>query len=209
MTTKEKIIDTALQLFNKQGIDPVTTRHIAKEMNISHGNLCYHYSKKEDIIGQLYHNLVAELDQEIAAIQSGVPSLEMLMQATAATFRIQYKYKFILQDMVAIMRKIEPIGQHFKVLYQQRKNQFRLIIQYLLMQGLIESEKVKGQYDNFIDQFYIIGDFWVSEAEILFDGPDEEKLAHYTQLAFSLIIPYFTPKGLEAYQYLQKAHQKD
>ena len=40
MTTKEKIIDTALQLFNKQGIDPVTTRHIAKEMNISHGNLC-------------------------------------------------------------------------------------------------------------------------------------------------------------------------
>jgi AcrR family transcriptional regulator len=209
MTTKQKIIETALHLFNRQGTDLITTRHIAKEMHISHGNLCYHYPRKEDIIIKLYENLVAELDQEIALLQKGEPGLEMLMQATATTFRIQYKYKFILQDMVGIMRRIEPIHQHFKLLYLKRKEQFLMIIQYLIMQGLIQEEVVKGQYENFIAQFYIIGDFWVSEAEILFEGTDEEKLSYYTRIAFSLIIPYFTRKGLEAYQNLQLPAKED
>lgn len=209
MTTKEKIVDTALQLFNKQGMDPVTTRHIAKEINISHGNLCYHYPRKEDIITQLYHNLVEELDKEIASLQKGEPGLEMFLLAIEATFRIQYRYKFILQDMVGIMRRIDPIHQHFKALYQRRKGQFQMIVQYLTSQGIIQDEVVKGQYENFIAQFYIIGDFWVSEAEILFEGTEEEKLQYYTHIAFSLIIPYFTQKGLEAYQKLLSTSEKD
>jgi AcrR family transcriptional regulator len=202
MTTKERILDTALQLFNKHGVEPITTRHIAKEMNISHGNLCYHFPRKEDIISKLYENLVSELDQEIASLQKGEPGLQMLMQATAATFRIQYKYKFFLQDMVAIMRRIEPIRLHFKALYQHRKGQFRMIIRYLIDQDILQEEMVKEQYEKFIDQFYIVGDFWVSEAEILFEGTDEEKLTYYTQIAFSLIIPYLTRKGLETYRQL-------
>lgn len=209
MTTKEKIVDTALQLFNKQGVDPVTTRHIAMEMNISHGNLCYHYPRKEDIIITLYQNLVQELDREITSLQTSGPGLHTLMQATATTFRIQYKYKFILQDMVGIMRRIEPIHQHFKKLYHQRKEQFRMIIQNLIEQKLIQAETVSGQYERFIDQFYIIGDFWVSEAEILFEGTEDEKLTYYTQIAFSLIIPYFTRKGLQAYQQLLLQSERD
>jgi AcrR family transcriptional regulator len=209
MTTKERIVSTALHLFNQQGADPVTTRHIAKEINISHGNLCYHYPRKEDIIIELYQNLVEELDKEIASLQTGSPGLEMLMKVTATTFRIQYKYKFILQDMVGIMRRIAPIQQHFKKLYQQRKDQFRMIIQYLIAQELIQAEVVKGQYERFVDQFYIIGDFWVSEAEILFEGTEQEKLTYYTQIAFGLIIPYFTQKGLETYKQLLVPGERD
>jgi AcrR family transcriptional regulator len=202
MTTKERILDTALQLFNKQGVDPITTRHIAKEMNISHGNLCYHFPRKEDIIIKLYQNLVEELDAKIVSLQTGSLGLEMLMKVTVTTFRIQYKYKFILQNMVGIMRRIEPIGLHFKALYQHRKGQFRMIIRYLIDQDILQEEMVKEQYEKFIDQFYIVGDFWVSEAEILFEGTEEEKLTYYTQIAFSLIIPYLTRKGLETYRQL-------
>src|SRR4028119_370198 len=135
MTTKEKILATALQLFNTQGVDPITTRHIAKEMDISHGNLCYHYSKKEDIIYVLYQNLVKELDEEILRLQAGEPGLEMVLRATALTFRIQYKYKFLLLDMVGIMRRIEPIRLHFKELFVRRKAQFMHIINYLVAKG--------------------------------------------------------------------------
>ncbi len=199
MTTKEKILSTALHLFNQQGTDLITTRHIAKEMGISHGNLCYHYARKEEIITALYYNLVEELSKHISALQEGEPSIALLQQATFTTFNIQYKYKFILQEMVGIMRKIEPIQTHFKALYQHRKKQFSQIIQYLISKELLKEEVVPGQYANFINQFYIIGDFWVSEAEILFEGNDQEKLKHYTQIAFSTIIPYLTDKGLKAY----------
>jgi AcrR family transcriptional regulator len=202
MTTKEIILDTARLLFNKQGVESITTRHIAKDIPMSHGNLCYHYPRKEDIIRALYENLVAELDQEIAFLYTGEPGLKMFIEVTGTTFRIQYKYKFFLQNMVSIMRRIDSIRQHFKNLYLKRKEQFRLIISYLIAKGLIRQEEIQGQYEKLIDQFYIIGDFWVSEAEILFEGTDEQKLTYYTQIAFGLIIPYFTPEGILAYQQL-------
>ncbi len=61
MTTKEKILEAARELFNKEGIDAITTRHVAARLGISHGNLCYHYPRKEILIEKLYYELVEKL----------------------------------------------------------------------------------------------------------------------------------------------------
>ncbi|MGJ1381958.1 TetR/AcrR family transcriptional regulator [Sphingobacterium siyangense] len=50
MNTKEKIIVGALKLYNRDGIRTVTTRQIAQELNISAGNLHYHFKHTEDIM---------------------------------------------------------------------------------------------------------------------------------------------------------------
>ena len=48
--TKQKIILSALQLFNENGIANVRLQHIADEAFISIGNLAYHYKNKEAIV---------------------------------------------------------------------------------------------------------------------------------------------------------------
>jgi AcrR family transcriptional regulator len=197
MSIKEKIINTALVLFNQHGIDKITTRHIAKEMGISHGNLCYHYLKKEDIIIRLYQNLVAELDIAITSLHQEEAGLAVLFETTRITFGIQYKYKFFLLDMVSIMRHIEPIRTHFRALFVSRKGQFSFIIHHLIQKGFLRNEIAAGQYERFIAQFYIIGDFWIAEAEILFEGTEEDKLQYYTNIACSALLPYFTEAGLQ------------
>ena len=195
MKTRDKILETALKLFNTHGIDPITVRHVAKEMGISHGNLCYHFPRKEDIIQQLYLNLVAELDREIHQLQTHSPQVELMVASIRTTFTIQYKYKFILIDFVSIMRSIPAIRTHFRELFIRRQQEFSALIQYMVQAGYFREEQYVGQYQQFITSFYLIGDFWIAEAEILFEGSDQAKLTHYTQLAFSLVFPHLTGKG--------------
>ena len=61
MKTKDKIIATAINLFNLHGTKAISTNHIAKEMGISPGNLYYHFRSKNDIIRSISDNFSNEL----------------------------------------------------------------------------------------------------------------------------------------------------
>ena len=47
---KQTILDTARRLFTENGFHNTSMRHIAAALNISVGNLTYHYKKKEELI---------------------------------------------------------------------------------------------------------------------------------------------------------------
>ncbi len=121
---------------------------------------------------------------------------------TRYTFEVQYHYRFIMLHMVEIMRKIESVGTHFRGLLAKRKVQFGFLIEGLIGNGLLQPERFPGQYGHFITQFYIVGDFWISEAEILFEGPETEKIPYYTRLAQAMLLPYLTERGLAEFEKL-------
>ena len=52
--TKTRILDTALDLFNRHGERNVTTNHIAEALGISPGNLYYHFRNKTAIVAALF-----------------------------------------------------------------------------------------------------------------------------------------------------------
>lgn len=47
---REKILKTARELFNRHGYNEVSMRDISEELQISVGNLTYHFRKKEDLV---------------------------------------------------------------------------------------------------------------------------------------------------------------
>jgi AcrR family transcriptional regulator len=47
---REKILKTARELFNRHGYNEVSMRDISEELEISVGNLTYHFRKKEDLV---------------------------------------------------------------------------------------------------------------------------------------------------------------
>jgi AcrR family transcriptional regulator len=195
LNTRQKILDTALQLFNSRNVDLVTIRDVAKKAGISHGNLCYHFPNIENLVEHLYRQLAAEQDELFTRMTAREVSLETLKASSLESLTMLYRYKFLMLDFVSVMRKNKTIRDHYRKLYKLRKDQFRQIFTWMISQDYLKPEIYPGHYDRVIEQLFIVGDFWMASAEILYEGKEKEKVAHYADIIDQVLFPYLTPKA--------------
>lgn len=200
MTTKDRILESSLRLFNKEGAERVTVRSIASETGISHGNLTYHFPGKDEILYQLYLKLADEFNVLMASLQSDEVDIIQLLKSNQQAFTLFYKYRFLSLDFTHVMRKQPKIRNHYRRVIQSRKQQFRMLLNLLIENGYVKQEEVKGQYDLLHDVVFVYADFWMTSAEILFEGKESEKIPYYNRVFQSIIIPLLTPKGMKQYQ---------
>ncbi|HEY0427028.1 MAG TPA: TetR/AcrR family transcriptional regulator [Pyrinomonadaceae bacterium] len=96
--TRERILDSALKLFNEKGEGPVTTAQIAEHLNISEGNLWYHFRTKRDIIFELFCRLEAEVDKNLSRLPEENFNLRDFMSYAARAFEYLWEYRFLFRD---------------------------------------------------------------------------------------------------------------
>lgn len=195
MTTKERISDAALGVFNRKGTEQVTLRELAKEVGISHGNLCYHFPSTDDIAQHLYFALVAELDGEIQRMQSRSQNPAEIFTGSWAIFNLLYKYRFLMLNFVDIMRRLPEVKKHYRQLQERRKAEFKALFKMLVDGGFMQPEIYPGFFDDTIVNMTILGDFWIAHSEILFKGKESEKLKHYYRITSTILLPLLTEKG--------------
>ena len=56
--TKEKILNTALRLFARDGYEAVSVRHISEELGMTKGALYRHYKNKRDIFDSIVERMI-------------------------------------------------------------------------------------------------------------------------------------------------------
>jgi AcrR family transcriptional regulator len=193
--TRKKILDAALQLFNSRNVDQVTIRDVAAKAGISHGNLCYHFPNIESLVENLYLQLASEQDELFKRMTAKEASLETLKSSSLESLTMLYRYKFLMLDFVTVMRKNKTIRDHYRDLYKLRKDQFRSVFAWMISQGYLKPEVYPGHYDKVIEQLFIVGDFWMASAEILYEGKEKEKVSHYADIIDQVLFPYLTPNA--------------
>jgi len=195
MTTKERILKAALKLFNKYGINRITVRHIAKELKMSHGNLCYHFPNTNTIIAALYENLVEQFNVILDSLEPNENAFEALTQSMYKIFDLVNKYKFLFLHFVEIGRRIPSIKRRHFELIEMRKIQIRQFTTIFQNEGYYRKDLPDSQYEWLITQIFIYGDFWLSSSELLYQGNQKDKVNFYLQGYMALFIPYLTEKG--------------
>ena len=69
-STRERILDVALDLFVEQGYDKTSLREIAEKMGFSKAALYYHFASKADILMALHQRMHSALDDLLPALES-------------------------------------------------------------------------------------------------------------------------------------------
>jgi len=120
--TRERILETALALFNRQGEPHVTTAVIADELNISPGNLYYHFRNKDEIIGDLYAAYEAEVLPLLAAPPSRALTVDDLWFLLHLLFEKMWAYRFLYRDLDEITSRNRRIASRFALLTERGRD---------------------------------------------------------------------------------------
>ena len=93
--TKLRILQNARILFNEEGQSNVAMVDIAAVLDISPGNLYYHYRGKEQLIPVLFEGFDAELDALLSASIEALGSLQDRWAYCYLLLEVLNKYRFI------------------------------------------------------------------------------------------------------------------
>lgn len=111
MKTKERILLTSIELFNRSGVVAITTNHIAKAMNISPGNLYFHYDNKEEILEELFKRMAKETyDVWRPRRTKKVSPLEFINQ----NFELYWRFRFFHREMYALRRRDPQLAKMWR-----------------------------------------------------------------------------------------------
>jgi len=201
MKTKDKILSKALELFNDKGYNNITTRHIAAELNISAGNLHYHFRHSEDIIKILFSELTLKMDELLNHMKKKEhKTLEDLYQFTFSTCEIFYAYRFIFISFIDILNQIPEIESRYEDINFSRKEEFQLIFSDLQKSHIFQKDVPRFIVDCLTEQIFIIADNWLTHNRLILKLSPKEAIQHYTLLQMNLFYPLLNKEQQKLYE---------
>ena len=158
--TRERILQTSLALFNRSGEPNVTTGHIADEMNISPGNLYYHFRNKDEIIGELYAALEAEIAPLLDVPEGRSVSVDDLWLLLHLLFERMGKYRFFYRDLDEITSRNRRIAVHFCDLVRRGESAVRTLARGLVASGSMKASE--RERHALARNVVLIATYWMS-----------------------------------------------
>ncbi|WP_394212458.1 TetR/AcrR family transcriptional regulator [Enterovibrio calviensis] len=131
MKTRDRIIHSALALFNEQGEPNVTTNHIAADLGISPGNLYYHFRNKEEIIHSIFDQYALDLTVGFQPEAPAESDQQRLLAYLDATFQLMWRYRFFYANLPDILRRDAVLQKKYLTAQQSLKtNLFAMLGQF-------------------------------------------------------------------------------
>ncbi|MFO0615556.1 MAG: TetR/AcrR family transcriptional regulator [Polyangiaceae bacterium] len=191
--TRKRILDTAREAFNRDGLGRVGVRDVARATEMSPGNLAYHFPTKD----QLVTALVAELHELNRATVFVEPmesfTLESLYRAATGAMRNMLAYRFVLLDYVEAIRSSEDIAKEEVRLARIRRERHDKMLAALVENGFVERATL-ARGDVLYEQSSMISSGWLAAAAVR-GWSDERAVRHYAKLGCALLEPHCTDKG--------------
>ncbi len=186
--TRQRILETALAMFNVQGEPHVTTNHIADELGISPGNLYYHFRNKDDIIEQLFARYEACMDAALLAPTDRLPDLEDIWLQLHLVFECIWEYRFLYRDLVEILSRNRRLRVRFTRLFARADDSAHAVMRGLGQAGLMRAsaDELAATATNVL----VVATFWLNYSAARGESDETRAIGRGVVQVMMLIAPF-------------------
>lgn len=166
--TAERILLTTLELFNRFGEPNVSTTMISAELNISPGNLYYHYPSKDELVNTLFDRFEASL-QELLGAAEGVRDVEDAWFFLHSLFERLWEYRFFYRDLNHLLSRNRRLEAHFPAIMMRKRTAVRMILDTLVHEssGPAPSSEVERAHEAVAATMVVVLTYWLSYEYVL------------------------------------------
>jgi len=189
--TRERILESSLALFNLRGAPQVTTAEIAAEMNISPGNLYYHFRNKDEIVAELCAAFETRLKPLFADPRGRAIGVEDLWLWLHLLFERMGEFRFIFRDVDELAARDPALGARLGRLLRQGVATMVELCRAMVGAGTMRASEreIAALSDNVV----LVATYWQSFARIgrtPAAGADESAPGRAAWQVLSLIAPF-------------------
>ena len=196
-STKIKILQSAIQLFNKQGLTNVRLQNIADQAGISVGNLAYHFPNKRAIIRQIDKEIESVIEP-ILLKEDAFPHLIDFDNQLSKYYALLQKYSFYFLDLLELERAYPALHLKRKKYIQQMVFQIEQWIQQHELKGTFNPKIQPNQYQLTAYSIWMTLTFWMTQQKVSGMGMGNEEA--FKEAVWNQLLPIFTSIGLMEYE---------
>lgn len=160
MNTRQRIIDTSLELFNERGERNVSTNHIAAELQMSPGNLYYHFRNKEDIIRAIYEQYLTHIELTLTQRQSQGSPVDQVVAELHVIFDDIWHFRFFYASLPGILYSDDALHERFLNVQRALKKRAYLRLKTMVDQQVLTIDA--ADLYSLIRAIKITIVFWIS-----------------------------------------------
>lgn len=186
--TRQRILDASLAMFNTQGEPNVTTNHIADELEISPGNLYYHFRNKDDIIEQLFARYEERMDNALATPSGRLPGLEDIWLQLHLIFECIWDYRFLYRDLVEILSRNRRMRLRFARILKRADERAHLVMRGLSQAGVMRAsaDELNAAATNVL----VLSTFWLNYSAARGDRDEQVAIRQGIIQVMMLLAPF-------------------
>lgn len=194
--TAERILEVTLDLFNRFGEPNVSTTLISAELNISPGNLYYHYPAKDELINSLCDRYERGL-QELLHASDDVRDVEDAWFFFHTLFELIWTYRFLYRDLNDLLSKNRHLETHFQALLQNKTRAVRALLEGMNRSGALRIDA--RELEPTATSMVVVLTYWLSFEYVRdprhgLEGEGAQRaLLRGAHHVLHLLVPYLEP----------------
>jgi AcrR family transcriptional regulator len=187
--TPQRILERAVELFNAHGVKAISLNRIAESLDISPGNLHYHFRTKDDVILAIFERIRSDPSQ-VSEGDCLSPTLTHMRWMFERYSSLVWRYRFFFRELSALTEEIPLVRHRYFENRRERMAALQQFFEKLIDVGVMRRPEPPATVALLVALSWMVSDHWIFYLDADHARLDSELIDTGFDLVMTLFQPY-------------------